>query len=264
MLSREFYTAVSGCCEVGDHRSVNQDNILILQKTFIHSAFERSTAGLFLVADGCGGLTHGEKVSGMIAEKFQRFWEMEMEPLLFPQRQIRRRIPAAVLNWLEQINGEAYNFGQEMKESVGSTLALLLTVNHDYFLFNVGDSRVYLKRRGLLRQLSEDQTQVADMLRNHEITPEEAEDYPGRNVLTMCVGFFEQMHVFCAQGKLYRGDVFLLCSDGLYNHLPEGEDLSRLIPDRISPDSAKQLRNRIEPGMAKDNVSVILAELCAR
>ena len=46
--------------------------------------------------------------------------------------------------------------------------------------------------------------------------------------------------------------------------LPEGEDLARLIPDRVNPESAKELRDRIAPGMAQDNVSAVLVELCAR
>ena len=218
--------------------------------------------GLFLVADGCGGMAHGEKISQLIVDSFQRLWEGELAALVSKSQKPETQLSTSVCKWLDQINLAAYNFGRQVGARVGSTLALLLTLNRDYYIFSVGDSRVYLKRKGQVHQLSEDQSRVADMLRNGEISPEDAINYPKRNVLTMCVGGFEQIRVFQKSGRLRKDDIFLLCSDGLYEGL--GKSLEDFFPDSVDSESARRLRCRIAPGKAADNISAILIQILPR
>ena len=255
MLIRPFRTVCSGCCEPGDVRHVNQDHILALQ-----GEIGRYTAGMFLVADGCGGMSRGELVSRFLQESFRVIWEQELPKLLSAGRREKDSVLRALSSWVDQINGVAYAFRQRTGEQIGSTLTVLMTLDGEYYILNVGDSRAYLFRRGRLSQLTQDQTLVADMLRNHELTPEAAARFPHKNALTMCVGYFEQIHAFQLHGKLRKGDIFLLCSDGLYKELDEKE-LIQAMPDWVTAESARKLRDRIPPGTAADNVSALLVQI---
>ena len=255
MLRRHLHTAFSLCCEPGDLRSVNQDRVLARQ-----GEISGLQAGLFLVADGCGGLCRGEAVSGLLADSFQVIWDRELPALLAACRRPEDVIPDALAQWVDKINESAYAFGRQVGERVGSTLTVLLTLDRRYYILNVGDSRAYLRRGRRLCQLTEDQSLVADMLRNREITPEEAVRFRQKNILTMCVGYFDRVQVFRTQGKLRRGDLFLLCTDGLYHGV--GEDrLEASLPELVTEDSAAALRDRIAAGDARDNVSAVLVQI---
>jgi protein phosphatase len=255
MLNKHFNLLSSVCCEKGDSRSNNQDSTLIRQ-----SEIAGYTVGMYLVADGCGGMAHGEKISHLLEVSFDVIWREQL-PILFASEQYSEdMLFSALFNWLEQINEVAFSFGVESGEKVGSTLTLLLLVDDSYYILNVGDSRVYLYRKGTLTQLTEDHSLLADMLRNGEITQEEAKNYERKNVLTMCVGAFEHIQIFRSAGKLRRGDIFLLCSDGFYGVIGD-DNLQMCMPKQIDENSAKKLRDYIPYGEAKDNVSVLLVQV---
>lgn len=254
MINR-LYPICSSCCEIGDQRSSNQDSIL----TRIGN-FGGTRLALFLVADGCGGLARGEKISQLLSDCFAQLWE---SGLLLQHCSRKRRnayLSTLICGWLDLVNQFAFDFGKEIQGRVGSTLSLLVIRNKEYYLYNVGDSRVYLKRNGCLTQLSEDQSYVADMLRNGEISEEEAAHSSKRNILTMCVGGYERVRVYQNKGRIRKGDVFLLCSDGLYGKI-DSRSLEDVVPDIVTDDSASLLRSCIPPGRASDNVSAILVQI---
>lgn len=253
MLRRRLDTVFSVCSETGDTRTVNQDRVLARR-----GMISGHHAGLFLVADGCGGMAHGEAISQLLADSFLMIWEKELPKLTLKGRHAGETVLPTLVRWVGQINESAYSFGKEAEKRVGSTLTVLLLLDDTYYILNVGDSRAYLYRKGQLCQLTEDQSLVADLLRNREITPEEVEHFQRKNVLTMCVGYFETVRIFQASGRVRRGDVFLLCSDGLYHGL-DGQ-LEEVLPDRVCPESAKTLRDSIPPGQAMDNVSAVLVQ----
>jgi len=253
MLKRR--TAVSFCCDTGDVRPINQDHVFVR-----HGEIMGYQVGLFAVADGCGGMSHGEKISRLLADSLCVIWEQMIPGFLRSASNPVQEMMPALMTWIRQINSEAYAYGLRIGEKVGSTLTLLATLDRHYFILNAGDSRAYLSRGGNLTQLTQDQSLVADMLRNREITPEQAKVFGQRNVLTMCVGYFEQVQLFQAQGKLRKGDVFLLCSDGLYRSVEE-EMICDSISRRVQRGSAYVLRDLIPAGAARDNVSIVLVEI---
>lgn len=254
MLTRKYHFCSSVCCEQGDVREYNQDCTLALSGEVGGYA-----AGLYMVADGCGGLAHGEKISRLLADSFTVIWREALPSLLAMPKLTSEDILRALSNWLRQINAVAYAFGRQTESKVGSTLTLLLLLNDAYYILNVGDSRAYLCRNGNLQRLTEDQSLLADMLHNREITPEEARRSERRNVLTMCIGYFEQLQSFCASGKIKRDDIFLLCSDGFYGAL-SAEKLRSHLPAAVAENSAADLRGLIPLGRAHDNVSVLLVQ----
>ncbi len=255
MLNFKLRTVYSICSEQGDSRAENQDSILARS-----GEIAGRTAGLFVVADGCGGLSYGGSVSRLLTDSFQVIWEEELPKLLYGGRNRQDTILSALRKWMDQINAAAYQFGRQVGEKVGSTATILLTLGRRYYILNVGDSRAYLYRRGVLRQLTEDQSLLADLLRNREITLEQADNFTRKNVLTMCVGGYEKVQCFCTYGKLRRKDIFLLCSDGLYRGLGE-EHLGAYLPAEVEEESASRLRGHIAAGGASDNVSALLLEI---
>jgi len=160
---------------------------------------------------------------------------------------------------IRDINAGALAFSHQVDSKVGSTVSLLLTIDNRFYIKNVGDSRIYLLRDKNITQLTEDQSLVADMIRNGEITKEEAKNFKKKNVLTMCIGVFDEIRTYSRNGKIRAGDKFLLCCDGVHNHISP-EKMIEIVKNKKSPfeGKAEEVRNAIEPGMANDNVSTVI------
>ena len=255
MLNFNFRRAVSVCCETGDLRTCNQDRIF-----FRDGIINKKSVGLYAVADGCGGMSYGSEISQLIVNELGRRYEQDLPDLVFMKKIKTDTVLERLRIWMTEINHTAYEFGQSVHKPVGSTIVLLLIVENVYYLLSSGDSRIYRFRNHSVQRLTVDQTKLSDMLRNGEISPEMAATYPEKNVLTMCVGFFEHPQFYCASGKIKRNDIFLLCSDGLYNAYTENE-LEAAIPLQIEQNSAIELRNGISLGAARDNVSAVIVQI---
>ena len=253
MLKRRFDIICSSLCEKGDIREVNQDAVLVR-----YGEVAGHTAGLFVVADGCGGLSHGDRISRMITERCEELWDEQMES--FVRNPSENSIRASVLERIDDINEAARDYGRQKGSRVGSTMSLLLLIGRRYYIFHVGDSRIYLHRRKKSLRLTEDQTFLEDRLRNREMTVEEAMDFRGKNPLTMCVGYFDPVRVFTSSGTARRDDIFLMCSDGFYNGLG-GAFFGKVFPSGVTEDSAFFLRRMIPENQAGDNVSIIIFQL---
>lgn len=221
----------------GDVRQENQDSILCL--TGIVGGAE---AALFAVADGMGGLSHGSKVSRYITAQFERWWQEDFEQMVLDGMDREEEIQEFLEQEIWDINQKVLTFNRTMNCRSGSTLSLLLLYKEHYYIENIGDSRVYQMRKGVLTQLTKDQS-VA-------------------HKLTMCVGMFGVPESFYCSGTLTAGDCYCLCSDGLYNPMNR-ETLEAVLASGVSnaQEKAKRLRSRILPGRASDNVSVIVAEV---
>lgn len=254
---KNFILEFGSVCDIGDCKPTNQDCIFS-----VFSMINNNSVGLFAVADGMGGLSHGEEVSRLVTARIEKWWNTEFRQILLSNNSIdSNEINISLDRIVNKINDEALAFSVSINEKAGSTLSLLLIVNDDYFIKNLGDSRVYLHNKKL-RQITEDQSLVAQMVRNGEITSEEAKTHKKRNVITMCIGVFNKVAINSYYGKCRKNDIFLLCSDGLYNALDEKSIVS-IIGNKKSlmKECASNLRNSIPKGRAGDNVSVILVKL---
>lgn len=245
--------SVSAYSDRGDRRRDNQDSIFSRQGTICGHM-----AGLYIVADGCGGLSNGAEVSGLITGSFSRVWN-ELMPELLNEKRIRAEDVFLMLEeQLDEINRKAVEFSRSVNKRCGSTVSLLLLIDRRYYIANIGDSRIYRLKGKKLEQLTEDQTVVSDLLRNGQITEEEALVHKQRHVLSMCMGYFDKLRVFRREGRVRRHDMFILCSDGLYNYAEAG-DILDIAGSRADFDEAAALmRFSIPEGKAGDNVSVIV------
>lgn len=244
--------------DIGDTRQINQDSILSLK-----GRISKKSVGLFIVSDGCGGLYLGEEASKLVVTYFKRIWDTALKEMLERNRISDGAICELLEKTIFDINEIIIDFGGQVGNKVGTTLSLLLIVENKYYIKNVGDSRIYLVRKGKIEQLTEDQSLVATMIRNKELTDEEAKKFSRKNVLTMCIGTFEEVKTYTRTGKIKSGDLFLLCSDGLYNYVSDNSFNEFLVEENTEniDEIVRLLRDSIPEGNAKDNVSLILVKL---
>lgn len=249
-MGKYVYGALS---DVGDVRLENQDSILCLSENVADQQ-----AALFLIADGMGGLSYGAYASQLIAARFRCWWQEDFSAMLMAGRDSEEDIKELMEQELWDINQEILHFRHNKQCRCGSTISLLLLYKGKYYIENMGDSRIYLLRKGRLTQLTKDQSLAAQMVREGRLTEEEARSSEHKNVLTMCLGMFDIPYSFFLSGALKRTDLFLLCSDGLYNALT-AEKMEFILNQKRVPLEmrVRELRNAIPYGNGKDNISVI-------
>jgi PPM family protein phosphatase len=230
--------------DVGQVRSNNQDRYLAQPE-------ER----LWVVADGMGGHRGGEVAAQIASDEIGvRFVD---------------RTPEGLATAIVSANAAVFQAGSDDPDlaGMGTTVVALAVVDEGdrevLAIASVGDSRVYRFRPtdSLLEQLTEDHSLVADMVREGSIAPEEAATHPQRNILTRVLGVYEDVPVDMLTVDPQLGDRFLLCSDGLFNEVPEeriGSTMRRLAHPRDVADEL--VRQAVESG-GRDNVTVVIVDV---
>lgn len=236
--------------DVGLVRSENQD---FGTYTTVEEEQESLPGGrLLIVADGMGGHRGGATASRLAGETVKaQFLGCET-----------RDIPTALRESLTRANARIFSEAQSNPElrGMGTTTSALAVRNGDAWYAHVGDSRIYLMRSGELRQLTDDHSLVASMVREGLLTLKEAETHPRRNVLQRSMGVAEDVEIdIRGPYELQDGDVFILCSDGLHGVVREEEilEISKLPIDQAADE---YLRRALDRG-APDNVTVIVARV---
>ncbi|OZA11378.1 MAG: hypothetical protein B7Y02_08890 [Rhodobacterales bacterium 17-64-5] len=141
--------------------------------------------------------------------------------------------------------------------TVGSTVAALLCCEGFFACIWAGDSRIYLLRDGKLTQLTTDHTEAQELLRQGILTREQAKTWPRKNVITRAIGVFEEPNSEQVSGQIMPGDAFLLCSDGLTEHVTDAEIATHLANPRPQAACDSLVTLTLARG-ARDNVSVIV------
>ncbi len=208
-----------GLTHQGRVRDQNQDSYLI-----------READGLWAVADGMGGHEGGEWASAKLVEELGRVDVADAPDAAAAA--VEEAICAA--NRAIVAEGERRG-GRQM----GSTIVALIVRDRACRLLWVGDSRAYLLRDGAIRRLTRDHSHVQEMVDRGLIAPEQAIGHPMGHILSRAVGVPGGVAVERNAGEVRAGDVFLLCSDGLHNHVAESE-IARLLgrgpPERALDD----------------------------
>ena len=142
---------------------------------------------------------------------------------------------------------------------MGTTLTAALLADGRLDVVHVGDSRAYLWRDGELRQLTEDHSVVAELVRRGSLSAEDAEHHPHRNVITRALGAEPDVVADTVSEALRDGDVVLLCSDGLSSYVPERDIAAVLAEAGSLREAAAALVERANAAGGTDNVTVVLA-----
>lgn len=247
-------TVSSGKSDVGRRRPHNEDSFLC-----------DDDLGLYIVADGVGGNAKGEVASAESVELVQSWVKRWRKTLAAHVADTTPETTAIVRRLLENAVQSAcymvFGMGQldPSQKGMSSTLSSLLVSSGIAFIAQVGDSRVYLSRNGKCAQLTEDHTLVNFRLKLGLITPEEAANSPGKNVITRAVGHQDYVEVDTIELSAQEGDRFMLCSDGFHGYVVDGEMDELLQGDREGV--ANRLVELANERGGRDNITVVICDI---
>jgi len=244
---------------VGKLRELNEDSLLTITTTLAGNSGSLPF-GLYIVADGMGGHQYGEVASNAAVRVVAGYVMRKFQPYLFslkpapPDESLQEIMQTAVREAQKTIQSEA--------PSSGTTLTAALVLGQQVTVAHVGDSRAYhLYADGRAEVITRDHSLVKRLEELGHISPDEAENYPHRNVLYRALG----------QGEILEADVFtvtfpqagylMLCSDGLWGVVAD-QDMFRIIKE--APSLERACQNLVEAANSAggpDNISVIIAQL---
>lgn len=238
-----------GMTHIGQKRSINQDYIYYSDQPV------GKLPNLYIVADGMGGHKAGDKASSFAVGRFVEL-----------ASQIGKEEPVCVMkDAMEQVNRELYELAGSQAEydGMGTTFVAVTICENEINVMNVGDSRMYLWD-GKLKQITKDHSLVEELVRNGELTREEARNHPRKNVITRAVGVEESIKIDFFQLEWEPGNRILLCSDGLSNMLSD-EEIGTIIGQKMELSQiVERCMERANEEGGLDNIAVVVAESEAR
>ncbi len=236
-----------GISDIGQKRKNNEDAYLI-NRVEIYENGKKRVFYVLAVADGMGGHAAGEVASGMAVER------LTAAPLTYLAGDVE-----GIRKIIEFVNKKVHQKSEEMNKKMGTTLVAALIEGTRGYIFNVGDSRAYLFREGKLRRITRDHSVVQELLDRGLITEEEAMTHPDRNVITMAIGTKDHVNPDTYAVTFSRGDILMLCSDGVHDLLSD-EEIEGIMKERTRlSDIAGEIVKRANEKGGKDNITVVLA-----
>ena len=231
--------------DVGMIREVNQDYV------YVSCTPIGNLPNLLVVADGMGGHRAGEYASRIavetVAQEVRKGIEQE------PEATLKQAITAANERLLATAKQD------ESMKGMGTTLVVATVVDKTLYFANVGDSRLYVMN-DVIRQLSTDHSLVQEMVRLGGINPEEAKYHPDKNIITRAVGAKETVEVDFYEYRLKKGDIILMCTDGLTNMVEDEEILHITKSSRDVVETVERLIRKANENGGNDNIGVVVAE----
>ncbi len=244
---------IASCSDAGMLRPNNEDRVATTPE-----------AGLAVVADGMGGHQAGEVASGMAVDVVTR----HVINVLARQGEAKRRkgnTASVELKTIDEAISLANSAIFELSQSspncagMGTTIVVTLFYEDRVCIGHVGDSRLYRLRGDKLELLTEDHSLVQELVARGLITPEEARSSVNKNLVTRALGIEPTVESQVIEQKLEDQDLYLLCSDGLNDVLPD-EQVSQILQDYGSDlrGATDRLVMEVNARGGPDNVSVIL------
>lgn len=252
----KFLTAAH--TDIGIRKKTNQDSALIME-----AETDLGRVLLTVICDGMGGLAKGEVASSAVIKAFSQWFQNEL-PAVLATENIRDRVFSSWEKITFSCNDKIADYGRMHGVSMGTTLAALLIVQNDYYIINIGDSRVYCISDNVYR-LTKDQTFIQREMDMGRMTYEEAMNSPQKNVLLQCIGASNFIDPEFRSGKCSPNQVFMLCSDGFRHVISEQEIYENLNPavlvsEEAMAQRATYLTNLNKQRMERDNITVLLAK----
>ena len=240
--------------DVGLKRTQNQDYCFPLPGSVETS----DNNPLMIVADGMGGLASGEIASKTAVDSIS-------SKLLDDSTDLESNNEKTLLDLLSRClnnaNQKICDLGDEnLRGAMGTTCTLGLVVKDKLYLAHIGDSRAYLYREGILTQITQDHSLVAEQLSAGYITEEEADNHPQKNIITRALGIEREISPQINALELQSGDKLLLCSDGLHGLVPNTEISDLLLKESIT-DTVDSLISRANDLGGDDNITVTVGHV---
>ncbi|MCP3688639.1 MAG: serine/threonine-protein phosphatase [Gammaproteobacteria bacterium] len=232
-------------------KSAHDTNVGVVRQHNEDSVLSMPEEQFWAVADGMGGYEAGNVASNMIVSALEE---------LQPEERLNRLVNSIEDRMLD-VNHRILEYADIMLDgrTFGSTVVTLAIKGRAGVCVWAGDSRLYRYRNQQLVQLSRDHSQVQEQIQQGYITAEQAENHPESNVITRAVGVDRELYVDINVFTAQLGDVFLLCSDGLYNMLSKQAITDTLASMSLDEAVDSLIEQAIEQG-GYDNISVVLVK----
>ncbi len=241
MLNTEGFSWISFArTDVGKVRKINEDSVL-----------DNGPAGIWVVADGMGGHAAGNVASASIVNSLSELKPSEDADALVSE--IEQRLLDANSDLLRQAAE------RDDKQTMGSTVVVLLAFGQKALCLWAGDSRIYRLRDGTLNQLTIDHSKVQELVDEGLIAEDEAESHPEANVITRAIGASRRLFIDMDIRDVQQGDRYLLCSDGLFKEVTKNE-INELLARGTPEEACDTLIDLTLERGSRDNVTVIVVE----
>jgi serine/threonine protein phosphatase PrpC len=239
-----------GATDMGRQREENEDCYLLLPKE-----------GIYIVADGMGGHNAGEVASSNVVKALAEYFTAEcISGMRLNGGTVKEELSNAVI--------EAHKKVMEMSGTseeyagMGSTIAVSFIHDNVLHTCHVGDSRIYVINEMAITQITNDHSTVAELVRIGKMTREQARQSPLKNQITQALGVpFPVNPEYNRTYRLNEGDVVLICSDGLWDMIPD-EDIHAIVMEGGSmEDTCMELIHRANEAGGDDNITVVLIQM---
>ena len=232
--------------DIGKVREINQD--------YYYTSEENSIPKLCILADGMGGYKGGEVASKLAVDSARKYIENNFSNNFSEKEEILKLIGNAV----EYANMVVYEKSKEVQEleGMGTTLEVCLIYNNKAYIGHVGDCRIYRIRKDVIRKLTKDHSYVQQLVEDKKITREEAKIHPKKNMLTRALGCTPYVEPDLRARNFEKGDIFIMCSDGLTNMVEE-KRIYELVKQDINT-AAGNLINEANSAGGYDNITIII------
>ena len=231
--------------DIGEKRKLNQDYV------FTSEIPVGCLPNLFLVADGMGGHNAGD-----FASKYT------IETIVDEIGRAKEDSPVSVLEKaIQSANRHIRMKSTENEEmsGMGTTVVAATVLDDALYVANVGDSRLYIVNDEI-RQITRDHSLVEEMVRMGGLPREQARSHPDKNIITRAVGAQDSVEVDFFQVKLEKGDMVLMCSDGLTNMIEDEELKDISISDRTLDEKVRYMIDKANYYGGYDNIATVLIE----
>jgi protein phosphatase len=253
--------------DVGQVREHNEDNFLVADLTKRVRGLQEENrvvavgknGNILAVCDGMGGAAAGEVASQLAVDIIYEKMTEDVSPeTQVTRNEIARRLVRAVeaagLRIFEAAKSD------RTRRGMGTTVTAAALVDDHLFLAQVGDSRGYLLRDGNLVQVTRDQSLVNQLIEAGQLTEEEAETFEHNNIILQALGTAETVQVDLTFAELRRGDMIMLCSDGL-SGMVRNDEIREVLKAAADPlEACKALTDRANAAGGHDNITVIVAQ----
>lgn len=245
----------SGVTDVGRVRKHNEDNFLIADDF-----------PLAAVSDGMGGHASGEVASQITVDTLRRYyvdtaaagaetWPFRMPPLHVERDRMTVSIKLA--------NTQIYETGKRdpSKKGMGCTVDAIYFSQGRFYIGHVGDSRVYRIRGNQINTLTEDHSLLNDYKRMKQMSGDEAQNFPHKNVVVRALGLAPQVFVDILVEEYEVGDIYLLCSDGLCDMLDDATILGTVLRFQSIDTATQTLVQQANEAGGVDNITALVVRI---
>jgi protein phosphatase len=250
-MTDEFLVTSAVLTHPGRKRRNNEDFVVFYEPD--KPEVMQASGRLYIVADGVGGAAKGEQASQYAAQQVRFQFYSDPDP------DVGERLHRA----LRKAGNDVYNHVQQSEQftKMATTMVAAVVRDNQLTVANVGDSRAYLVRGGKAQQITRDHTVAGEMLRNGEITEDEAMHVKGKNRLTRSIGGERDVHVDIFEDiQLQPGDRILLCSDGLTRYTLSG-DIAALTSEGTPKEVVRRCIDFANKSGGADNITAALVQI---